>query len=322
MRVSPVPTRNRVLWVPSGGNNAPSGIPVPGIRENPSRLGVGAGFVDAVAATMPDMVQLRSFPQTSDWSVRTAYTTVSGQSASVQSARGVGVGCGCRACHDRDTLESRMPTISETDIDSILEISGVAVECAAEAEFPPALFRQMTELFGSKSCVYYSMSEDLDNHPIWDGIGYNLNGARVREYEDHYRAFDPCFAGLRCRAGAGSALVVSTDQVIGSERGYVASGYYRDFLRPQRIHNSIIFAVNDSRGMLGLFGFHRAAGKPVYGADEHLKARLLARQSPWVGLVSESGASADPCAGGKFMERAASRVRGDRPALARGGQQG
>ena len=171
-----------------------------------------------------------------------------------------------------------MPTISETDIDSILEVSGMALECAAEAEFPPALFRQMTELFGSKSCVYYSMSEDLDHHPIWDGVGYNLSGRRVREYEDHYRGFDPCFAGLRRQAAEGRALVVSTDQVIAGERDYVTSGYYRDFLAPQRIHNSIIFAVHDSRGMLGLFGFHRAAGKPAYGSGEHLKARLFASQ--------------------------------------------
>ena len=171
-----------------------------------------------------------------------------------------------------------MPTISETDIDRILEVSGTALECATEPEFPPALFHQMAELFGSKSCVYYTMSEDLDNHPIWDGIGYNLSGRRVQEYEDHYRAFDPCFAGLRRQAQSGRPLVVSTDQVIPSERDYVASGYYQDFLVPQRIHNSIIFAVNDHRGMLGLFGFHRAGGKPVYGADEHLKARLFAAQ--------------------------------------------
>ena len=171
-----------------------------------------------------------------------------------------------------------MPTVSETDIDSILRISGMAVECTVETEFPPALFGQMTELFGSKSCVYYSMSADLDNHPIWDGVGYNLNGKRVQEYEDHYRALDPCFAGLRHRAATGGPLIVSTDQVATNERSYVDSGYYRDFLLPQHIHNSIIFAVNDRYGMLGLFGFHRAAGKPAYGADEHLKARLFGSQ--------------------------------------------
>ena len=171
-----------------------------------------------------------------------------------------------------------MPAISERAIDTIVDISGLAVECADEADFPPALFRQMTDLFGSKSCVYYSMGEDLDNHPIWDGVGFNLSGVRIQQYEDHYRAFDPCFAGLRRRAATGHPLVVSTDQVIPSQAKYVSSGYYQDFLRPQRIHTSLIFGVGDSQGLLGLFGFHRAAAKPVYGPEEHLKARLFAAQ--------------------------------------------
>ncbi len=171
-----------------------------------------------------------------------------------------------------------MATISDTHVNSILEISALAVECAAEAHFPPALMLDMTRLFDSRSCVFYTMSEDLDEHPIWDGFGYNVGAERVKQYETHYRPFDPCFAGLRQRARTGQPLVVSTDQVIVSERSYVASGYYRDFLYPQHIHNSIVFAVGDARGLLGLFGFHRAPGKPRYAPEEHLKARLFASQ--------------------------------------------
>ena len=171
-----------------------------------------------------------------------------------------------------------MPTVSDAHIDSILEISALAAECADDSRFPPDLMRQMSDLFGSRSCVYYTMNEDLDNHPIWNGFGYNLSAEPVRDYEAHYRRLDPCFAGLKRRAQTGRPLVVSTDQVIASERSYVASGYYRDFLYPQHIHSSIIFAVVDSRGPLGLFGFHRAPGKPHYSAEEHLKARLFAAQ--------------------------------------------
>ena len=171
-----------------------------------------------------------------------------------------------------------MPTISDAQVNSILEISALAVECANEPLFPPVLMRDMARLFQSKSCVFYTMSEDLDNRPIWDGFGYNVGARKVKEYENHFRALDPCFAGLRRRAAAGRPLVVSTDQVIADERTYIASAYYCDFLHPQRIHNSIIFAVGDTRGLLGLFGFHRAPDKPRYAAGEHLKARLFASQ--------------------------------------------
>ena len=171
-----------------------------------------------------------------------------------------------------------MPAISDSHVNSILRISALAAECSMEAQFPSALFRDMTELFGSKSCVFYSMCEDLDNRPIWDGLGYHLSAGKVRDYELHYRSFDPCFAGLKQRAAAGKGLVVSTDQVIKSDHSYISSAYYNDFLLPQQIHNSIIFAVGDNQGLLGLFGFHRARGKPRYGPSEHLKARLLASQ--------------------------------------------
>ena len=171
-----------------------------------------------------------------------------------------------------------MATISDSQIDLILDISGQAAECVDEPCFPPELFQQMIDLFGSKSCVFYAMGEDLDHDPIWGGFGYNLDLAPIEQYEAHYRQFDPCFAGLRRRANRRQSLVVSTDQVIASQRSYSGSAYYHDFLIPQRIHNSIIFAVGDQQGLLGLFGFHRALGKPIYGAREHLKARLFASQ--------------------------------------------
>ena len=171
-----------------------------------------------------------------------------------------------------------MATVSDAHIDSILAISALAAECTDEARFPPSLMREMTDLFGSRSCVYYTMNEDLDDRPIWNGFGYNVSAEPVRDYEAHYRSLDPCFAGLKRRAKTGRPLVVSTDQVIASERSYVASGYYRDFLHPQHIHSSIIFAVGDRHGLLGLFGFHRAPGKPHYAAEEHLKARLFSAQ--------------------------------------------
>lgn len=169
-----------------------------------------------------------------------------------------------------------MPAISEAHIERILEISGLVTECAGDAQFPPQLMQEMTRLFGSRSCVYYAMNNDFDNQPLWDGFGYNLDAARVREYESHYLMMDPCFDGLRQRGATGRPLIVSTDQVIDSERSFLASGYYRDFLYPQHILHSIIFAVGDAQGMLGLFGFHRAPGKPHYSSQEHLKARLFA----------------------------------------------
>ena len=169
-------------------------------------------------------------------------------------------------------------SLSAQDVDSILEISGLAQECAAESRFPAVLFQRMTDLFGSKSAVFYSMGDNLGDAPLWDGFGFKVDAGSVRRYETHYLAFDPCFNGLRRRAALGRKLIVSTDQAIDSERRYMASEYYQDFLRPQNIHSSIIFGVGDRQGTLGLFGFHRNRRMPHYSRQDHIKARLFAAQ--------------------------------------------
>ena len=57
----------------------------------------------------------------------------------------------------------RMANLSAKDVDGILEISGLAQECAGASRFPAVLFQRMTELFGSKSAVFYSMGDNLGN---------------------------------------------------------------------------------------------------------------------------------------------------------------
>lgn len=171
-----------------------------------------------------------------------------------------------------------MPKLSAKDVDSILEISGLAQECASESQFPAVLFQRMTDLFGSKSAVFYSMGDNLGGSPLWDGFGFKVDAEMVRRYERRYLAVDPCFNGLRRRAALGRKLIVSTDQAIDNERSYIASEYYQDFLRPQNIHSSMIFGVGDRQGTLGLFGFHRSRGKPHYSEQERIKAQLFAAQ--------------------------------------------
>ena len=92
-----------------------------------------------------------------------------------------------------------MPKLSAQDVDSILEISGLAQESASESQFPAVLFQRMTDLFGSKSAVFYSMGDDLGGSPLWNGFGFKVDAGSVRRYERRYLAFDPCFNGLRRR---------------------------------------------------------------------------------------------------------------------------
>lgn len=171
-----------------------------------------------------------------------------------------------------------MANLSNSDVEAILNISNLANECAVEKVFPDLLFEKMNRLFNSSSAVYYSLGNHLGDHSLWDGFGYQLEPKFVNQYQDYYNQFDPCFNGLVKKADANQALIISTHEAIDNEYSFINSEYYQDFLKPQNVHSSIIFAVGDSRGMLGLFGFQRPGNKDNYTAKDHLKARLFAAQ--------------------------------------------
>lgn len=171
-----------------------------------------------------------------------------------------------------------MSSLSAKHIESILSISNIAQEAACENHFPVTMFKSMSQLFESDSAVFYSMGDDLNQQSLWDGFGYRVSHDSVWQYENHYRTLDPCYQGLKQRVENQSPMIVSTDQVISSNRSYINSEYYQDFLRPQNIHNSIIFGVGDQQGVLGLFGFHRSKDRGIYDHQDHLKARLFASQ--------------------------------------------
>ena len=171
-----------------------------------------------------------------------------------------------------------MTHLSHKDVEDILQISGLANECITENLFPAVMFEKMSGIFDSRSAVFYSMGDDLKNNALWGGFGYNLDPHYVKQYQDYYNRFDPCFAGLTRKVQSKQPPIASTIEAIDNEHSYINTEYYQDFLRPQGIHSSIIFGVGDQQGTLGLFGFQRSKNKEHYSAADYLKARLFASQ--------------------------------------------
>lgn len=171
-----------------------------------------------------------------------------------------------------------MSQLSSKEINAITQLSGLAVNCRTEQQLPEIFFQQITELFGSRSSVYYSMGDDVCGKGVWDGLGYEVAADCVAAYEDNYRQYDPCYLALTQKAKLGEALIVSTDEAIDSRSHYLQSEYYNEFLKPQKIERSLIFAIQDSEGTLGLIGFHRRKGSQPYQSKHYLMAQLLSSQ--------------------------------------------
>ncbi|GAA6152486.1 helix-turn-helix transcriptional regulator [Pseudoteredinibacter isoporae] len=171
-----------------------------------------------------------------------------------------------------------MTQLSNRDVDSIIQLCDIASDSRKEPQLPDRFFQRITQLFESRSAVYYCMGDDVAGQGVWDGLGYELNPQCVTAYEQNYRQYDPCYLALTQKARQGEALIVSTDEVISSRHHYINSEYYNDFLKPQGIDRSLIFGIQDSEGTLGLVGFHRQGGSQPYQPKHYLMARLLSTQ--------------------------------------------
>lgn len=171
-----------------------------------------------------------------------------------------------------------MSQLSSSDVNSIIQICNIAADSRKEPQLPERFFHNITQLFESRSAVYYCMGDDVAGQGVWNGLGYEVNPQCVAAYEENYRQFDPCYLALTQKARQGKALIVSTDEAISSRSRYLNSEYYNDFLKPQNIDRSLIFGIQDNEGTLGLVGFHRQGGSEPYQSKHYLMAQLLSSQ--------------------------------------------
>lgn|GEM_PF-6661763 len=168
--------------------------------------------------------------------------------------------------------------LNARDIDLITDISGLSGECNSISEFADAVLDPMTQLFGSRSSLFYTYTTDHQRPVLSDCFAQNVDLNYCGLYQQNYHRYDPCYRLFEGRLQNSAHASVSTDEAIDQEYSYINSAYYADFLKPQNIHNSLIFNVADQHQLYGLFGFHRGPGKEDYTPGDHLKARLLANQ--------------------------------------------
>lgn len=194
--------------------------------------------------------------------------------------------------------------LNESDIKLIGEISGRSGECHSMPEFADAVLPCVTELFGSKSSLFYTYSDGPEQQ-FDDCFADNVDLSYCRHYQQHYHKHDPCHDLFKERQQKRLAASVSTDEAIEREHHYMASAYYEDFLRPQGIHRSLIFNIADETRSYGLFGVHRNRSSDDYQSDDHLLASLLTYQlTHSLKLMAErSRRKAEGCAASTLMER-------------------
>ncbi|MDD9797853.1 MAG: helix-turn-helix transcriptional regulator [Alphaproteobacteria bacterium] len=186
--------------------------------------------------------------------------------------------------------------INSTQIEKIASIGSLACEAYADDDFERLILRQIQALLDTDGGVFYNISGLPAAVTFGDNYCVDIDPEYANYYKEYYHEQDPLLNYLFKRPHKSFFSSISTLHAIEDLDEYQNSEYYKDFLRPQNIHTSIIFTLGNNNGLMGLFGFQRPFNKTPYNRDSHLLAQLLA---PYLILALES----------RQMQRAKSQVQ-------------
>ena len=166
--------------------------------------------------------------------------------------------------------------LNASKLESVAEIGGLACEAAFDEDFAPSVLAKLEMLLDAEGAVFYDMSGPFARPVFGESVYRRIEPEFGQLYGEYYNTLDPCFASLTSEEGTSYLATASTLRAVRELPKYMESEYYQDFLRPQSIHTSIIFTVNNDIGLLGLFGFQRPRQREGFDNDAHLLVRLVA----------------------------------------------
>lgn len=175
--------------------------------------------------------------------------------------------------------------IDSAQIEKITSIGSWACEAYADDDFERLILRKIQALLETEGGVFYDMSGSPRSAAFGDNYCVDIDPEYAGYYKEYYHEQDPLLNHLFRRTNKSFFNSISTLSAIDDIDEYQNSEYYKDFLRPQNIHTSIIFTLGNNRGLMGLFGFQRPFNKTPYNRDSHLMAQLLA---PYLILALEN----------------------------------
>lgn len=162
--------------------------------------------------------------------------------------------------------------LTQTQLERIKGIGELSLEAFSDDSFEQIIVQKLERLLEATGGVFFNMQGDLQNPHFGKASYHNVDPYYGDNYSDYYHQMDPCMTQLLTQQ---KLAPVSTLQAINSVDSYVQSEYYNDFLRPQKIHTSMIFMLTGETGLLGLAGFQRPKNKDSFSTDEQMIAALV-----------------------------------------------
>ena len=161
----------------------------------------------------------------------------------------------------------------QVQLETFSKVVEAIYDCALDPNRWQETIRLTAELCQSQVCI-------ISVHDYTNGrseLAYNLGYTEtfIRLHEEKYAAMNPFFDLWRMRPIG----KVATQAMLIDDHEFWESRFYREWCKPQRFYDSIMFKILQTDQRLGWWAAHRLEGSPRYADAD---ARLVALLSPHV----------------------------------------
>lgn len=169
-----------------------------------------------------------------------------------------------------------MESLSNRDLRDVVDISHQALACENLDQLQQEALACMERVIGARSSVYAHISLGDRHVQVREGQERGVPAGAVARWCDRYHEQDPFMQSyLTCLSTSPRNVIVSSEVI--DDREYVATRFYNEFMKPQKIYHVMIIGLKpQGSAPFGLIGLHRSAEERAFSRREIAKADLMA----------------------------------------------
>jgi len=155
---------------------------------------------------------------------------------------------------------------SQRTFNKILDIITITQSSLDVNTLRENLLPSIKELFRSSSCTFF-VADNSGN--MGKPVSVGIDKSYLQLYQTYYRKqnpFDPSNKKKYISQPQTSEVIIDTNFFEMSE--FTKTEYYNDFLKPQNIHNQMIFFLRPKGKLLGTIGVHRSKKEKMFQSNE------------------------------------------------------
>lgn len=167
-----------------------------------------------------------------------------------------------------------MQDLSTSDLNQILEIGQLSVECDSMDDLHDEAISRMQKALRADTSVVMNILHDGKSVRFKAYKAFDHPESEMKRWCNQYQQQDPFVHSYINEFKTRSSNVVVSNQVV-REREYQTSKFYNEFLRPMSIYHVMVVGLCAGSFPFGLIGFHRPKNAPAFSDREIAMAELM-----------------------------------------------